>query len=115
MKKKVLGAVLFSFLFASCTNDSSDDLIIANEEIEIITYTKNVKSIIDQSCATSGCHNANAGGLILETFNQVKNAVLNRNLVGRMESSSSPMPASGNLPQSTINIIKTWQEEGFLE
>ncbi|QOD61773.1 hypothetical protein H9I45_04820 [Polaribacter haliotis] len=104
--------------FSNCSNSSTEDLIEPEKPTDTsITYNKDVKKIIDQSCATSGCHNTsgNSGGLILENFNQVKTAVLNRGLINRMESSSAPMPASGNLPQTTINIIKNWQQQGFIE
>jgi hypothetical protein len=108
----LLTLVLF---FANCTSVSTDDLTIPAPAS--ITYTANVKAIIDQSCATSGCHNAtgNSGSLILEDFTQVRNAIQSRNALGRMESTSNPMPASGNLPSTSIQIIKNWRDQGYIE
>ncbi len=108
---------LLSFLSFACSSVSTDDLIIDdNPSNGTITYTANVKTIIDQSCAVSGCHNSNgnAAGLIMETFDQVRNAVMNRGVISRMESTIAPMPASGNLPQPTIDIIKSWKDQGYL-
>jgi hypothetical protein len=100
----------------SCTSESTKDLI-AVEIPTFISYTNNVKSIIDQSCATSGCHNAtsNSANLILESYTQVQNAFVNRDALGRMRSINNPMPASGNLPPTSIEIIETWIDEGYLE
>lgn len=113
--KKIFSLLLIALFFSNCTSDSTDDLTTPTPIL--ITYTANVKSIIDQSCATSGCHNAagNSSNLTLETFTQVKNAFLNRNALVRMESTNNPMPASGNLPNTSIQIIKDWRDQGYLE
>ena len=99
-------------IFVEITPDDLTDPIPT-----VITYKANVKSIIDQSCAVSGCHNAatNTAGLTLETYEQVKDAMVNRNTIGRMESSSAPMPPTGNLPTTTISIIKKWKEQGYID
>ncbi len=72
---------------------------------------------MDTSCATSGCHNAasNSAGLTLETYAQVKDAFLNKNALGRMESTTASMPPIGNLPTTSIQIIKNWRDQGYLE
>ncbi len=113
--KKFFPLFSLALFFSNCTSVSTEDLTIPAPSI--ITYTANVKSIIDQSCATSGCHNAagNSGNLILEDFAQVRNAFLNRNALGRMESTSNPMPPTGNLPTTSIQVIKDWMEQGYIE
>jgi len=113
--KKLFSLFFLAFIFFNCTSVSTDDLTIPTPTI--INYTANVKTIIDQSCATSGCHNsaANSGNLVLENFTQVKNAFLNRNALGRMESSTNPMPPSGNLPNTSIQVIKDWRDQGYIE
>ncbi|MFN0729006.1 hypothetical protein [Polaribacter gochangensis] len=113
--KKLSALLLLAILFTNCTSVSTEDLTVPTPNS--ITYTVNVKTIIDQSCATSGCHNAtgNSGGLTLETYIQVKNAFENRSALVRMESTSNPMPASGNLPNTSIQIIKNWRDQGYIE
>lgn len=113
--RKLLSFLITTLFFFNCTSDSTDDLTIQTPTV--VSYTKNIKTIIDQSCATSGCHNAtgNSGGLTLETYTQVKNAFENRNALVRMESTSNPMPASGNLPSTSIQIIKNWRDQGYIE
>lgn len=114
MKKIFLLGVL-AVIGMSCESDSTDDLTIPPPQI--VTYVANVKTIIDQSCATSGCHNAasNSAGLTLETYAQVRNAFETRGALGRMRSSSAPMPPTGNLPGTTIAIIVDWVNQGYLE
>jgi hypothetical protein len=113
--KNLFSLLLFTFLFVSCSSDSTEDLTTPTPTS--VTYTASVKAIVDQSCATTGCHNstANSGGLTLENYTQVKNAFQNRNALGRMESTSNPMPASGNLPSTSIEIIKKWRDQGYVD
>lgn len=113
--RKLFSLLIITLFFFNCTSDSTDDLTTPTPTVA--TYNDNVKSIIDQSCATSGCHNAtsNTAGLTLETFTQVKNAFINRNALGRIESTSSPMPPNGNLPNTSIQIIKDWKNQGYLK
>ena len=113
--KKIFTLCFFTILFSNCATDSTDDLTTPIPTA--ITYTQNVKAIIDTSCSTSGCHNAagNSAGLTLETYLQVKDAFINRNALGRMESTTASMPPSGNLPSTSIQIIKNWRDQGYLE
>ncbi len=113
--KKLFTLFIFALLCSNCTSDSTDDLTIPIPTV--ITYTQNVKMILDTSCATSGCHNAasNTAGLTLETYAQARNAFENRNALGRMESTTASMPPSGNLPSTSIQIIKNWRDQGYLE
>ena len=106
---------IFGILFSNCTSDSTDDLTIP--VMTAITYTQHVKPILDTSCATSGCHNAtsSAAGLVLETYVQAKDAFENRFALGRMQSQGASMPPSGNLPDTTIEIMKDWRDQGYLE
>ncbi|OSY89059.1 hypothetical protein WH52_03360 [Tenacibaculum holothuriorum] len=81
------------------------------------TYVANVKTIIDNSCATASCHDATnpTAGLPLTNYTQVKNAAQNGNLIARMNSTANPMPQSGLLPTATRAIIDKWKTDGFLE
>ena len=113
--KKISLLFIFTILLTSCSSDSTDDLTIPIPNT--ITYTQNIKAITDTSCATSGCHNAtsNSSGLTLETYIQVKDAFVNKNALVRMESTTASMPPSGNLPSTSIQMIKNWRDQGYLE
>ncbi len=118
MKSKYLILTLIITLFSSCSYNSEDDL---TEEIiidDFVTYEANVKSIIDNNCIA--CHNnppVNGAPMSLITFNDVKDAVQNRNLIGRISATdASVMPFGGpRLPQNLIDLVIQWEQEGFLE
>ena len=113
--KQLLLLCIFAIVCSNCTSDSTDDLTIPIPSA--ITYTQHVQPILDTSCATSGCHNAssNTAGLVLETYDQAKDAFENRFALGRMQSQGASMPPSGNLPSTSIDIIRNWKDQGYLE
>ena len=83
---------------------------------EKTTYDKDVKTLINNSCATAACHGADNPpyGLALTNYEQVKNSAINGNLIGRINSSSNPMPPSGK-NNTIIAIIDKWKNDGYLE
>ncbi|GGA68864.1 hypothetical protein GCM10008015_07050 [Flavobacterium palustre] len=104
----------------ACSNDNPDTLMedIPNENA--VTYKQNVKSIIDNNCIS--CHAAtpvNGAPMSLVTYAQVKNAIQNRGLLNRISlnnGNSLLMPQGGpRLPQTTIDIVAQWQQDGLLE
>jgi uncharacterized membrane protein len=122
MKKPLhffISSSLCLIFFSSCTNASEEDLIEPFEEVETVTYTENVKAIIDNNCIF--CHNnppVNGAPNPLITFQQVREAVENRDLIGLINSNdpSERMPLGGQpLTQQQIEIIEQWEIDGLLE
>ena len=116
--KKILLIINICFVILSCTNVSEEDLIDVAPLPESVTYVDNVKSIIDNNCIS--CHSdppKNGAPIPLASYSNVKDAVLNHNLIGRITGSSgSLMPQGGpKLPQNLIDIIIQWQADGLLE
>ena len=110
----------FALLLVSCTDDNPSTLIDTPPITGVATYNQNVKSIIDNNCVV--CHAAvpkNGAPMSLVTYDQVKNVVLNRGLLNRISlenGNSSLMPQGGpRLPQTTIDVIKKWEQDGLLE
>ncbi|WP_395045297.1 hypothetical protein [Flavobacterium sp.] len=120
MKIKVYAFYLFTIIFfSSCSNDSTDDLIDSNLS-QNVTYNSTVKNIIDNNCIQ--CHGTtptNGATLSLTTYENVKNAILTLSLFERIsssEGSSGAMPDGGpRLPQTSINLIEQWKNEGLAE
>jgi hypothetical protein len=101
----------------SCSNDSTADLI-DNSTVETVTYTENIKDIIDTNClACHGIIPSFGATISLSSYENVKDAVLNRGLIDRIsrpEGSSGAMPLSGpKLPSNKINFIIQWQSQNF--
>jgi uncharacterized membrane protein len=80
-----------------------------------VTYEKQVKGIISTSC--TGCHSASGTKQqpYLDTYQLVKD---NSNvIIGRIELPSGNdnlMPPGKKLPQATIDIIKAWKSQGYI-
>ena len=119
MKKTSITLSFFVLLLLSCTNVSEEDLVDNTIPIIDITYTEDVKVIIDNNCTF--CHASppiNGAPMSLVTFDNVKEAVENRNLLGRIstEDLGFVMPFGGpRLPQNLINIVIQWETDGLLE
>lgn len=81
---KVTLLTFISIAFLSC---STKEIPVTPEVTEKITYVKNVKSIVDNSCATSSCHDAvgPAAGLKLTTYSEVKSSAQNGNFHARID------------------------------
>lgn len=80
-----------------------------------VSYAKDISSIIKNSCATSGCHNASAsGGYNLSSYSGVKTMVDNNLFLAVIESGSMPKNAS-KLDNCTINKVRSWINNGALE
>lgn len=118
MKKNLLIILILSMVL-NCTNVSEEDLIDAQPLPEIVTYQANVKAIIDNNCLN--CHGipqTNGATIPLVSYTDVKSAVENNNLIGRISgtSSGSLMPLGGpKLPQNLIDTIIQWEADGLLE
>lgn len=108
-----------TFLMASCavfivSCESNTYNEISTQTVNP-TYNANIKQIVTNNCTS--CHFGANQFPNLETYNAVKNACLNNNLVCRIESEScgERMPLGGKLPQSDIDLIKLWVANGFTE
>lgn len=118
MKHKVILLIL-AITFSNCSNVSESDLIDATPINDPITYTSQVKAIIDNNCIE--CHNnppINDAPMSLLNYEDVVDAIQNRDLIDRISSQDLGfvMPFGGpRLPQNLIDIIIQWEEEGFIE
>ncbi len=122
MKKYTTFLVLIIVInsFISCSSDSTEDLETTNIPDDKVTYTNNIKSIIDTNCIS--CHSSppvNGAPIALVTFSQIKNGTQNGNVINRIEreqGSSGVMPPVGStLSAAQIQLIKDWQTDGYLE
>lgn len=117
MKNKIYFFLTISFFtLNSCTTDSISDLGSITETTA--TYTLTVRSIVDNNCIQ--CHAStpvNGAPMSLTTYENVKDAVLNRGLldrISRAEGTSGAMPFGGpRLPQTSIDAINNWANNNF--
>ena len=119
MKSKYFITIAIASLVLGCSYNSEDDL---TEEIiieDFVTYDDNIKSIIDNNCI--GCHSnppVNGAPMPLTTYDDVKEAVEDRDLIERISTTDAGfvMPFGGpRLPQNIIDLVIQWEEEGLRE
>ncbi len=76
-----------------------------------VSWSNQIKSIVDRSCAKAGCHVAGTGRVDLTTFENVK---LHAGQI-RARVISRSMPFDGKLPDDQIQLISCWVEDGAQE
>ena len=116
MKKflPTLVVALTLLLTMSCSSDSEDPMPPPTGPV---TYEGAVKAIIDGQCLA--CHidpPVNGAPFPLTNYNQVSSqAALILTSISRQSGATAAMPPSGRLPQSTIDVIEQWIQDGTLE
>jgi len=119
MKKTLAAITLFAITLYACTNASEDDLINSDPISTLVTYNNDIKTIIDNNCIS--CHKSpaiNGASIPLLTYENVKSAVQNNNLISKINGNGPGglMPMGGpKLPQSLIDLIEKWETDGLLE
>jgi hypothetical protein len=112
MKTHSLIITLSSFLFIwSCTKDSTSQCLTVG-----MTYTKNIKSIIDANCVS--CHGSTnpSGSVRLVTYTEVKsvNPINFKGVINHSQSFKA-MPPTSKMSQCNIDMIEAWLNAGSPE
>lgn len=119
----VVAALLFSIkvVLVSCTKDHAPappvitEIVLTDECPDTIFYSETIKPLIDQNCATSGCHDATSHqqGYDLTTYASVS---ANANIIiESMHGVTVPLMPLGNaLDSASINHFECWVNQGKL-
>ena len=107
--------VIIQLWTQSCYYDHEQDLYhlrIVDCKTVSASFTTNVQPILSSYCATPSCHNSTgAGGVVLQTYDQVKSKL---DRVNQRVLSDKTMPPNGALTTSELNIIQCWISGGGL-
>jgi hypothetical protein len=117
MKKTVIYfAVLLvtSFTFEACKKDKTPEVIVPLECNDTISFSATIEPLINQSCATSGCHNSTgSGGYNFSGYTSIFN---NREIILktiRHEDGVTAMPIGApKLSDTQINAVACWIQQG---
>jgi cytochrome c5 len=122
MKKIINLMIVACGIFAfSCQSNTYEELVPKPEtnNNEKVTYAKNIKPIFDASCTT--CHKL--GGKpqtkpYFDTYDLAKQVTETSELLCRIDGGGAcngdVMPPTGKWPQITIDLVKSWKEQGYI-
>ncbi|CAA9201251.1 c-type cytochrome [Flavobacterium collinsii] len=129
MKKTVAITILAAALTLISCSDSdtyqdietppvTDTPTPGTNPVVTISYSKNVKAIIDANCV--GCHQSgrSAGFRPLTTYAEVKTATEGAGLLNRIQLQNGQqgiMPQAGRMSQANIDLIVKWNTDGLKE
>ena len=113
MKKIVtITYVILILLLYGCYFDNEEELYPnTNCDITAVTYTNTISPLMTSSCATTGCHVAGTGRVLLTNYAEVKTAI------GGVENravTKKDMPPAGALASCDITKLKAWIDAGAL-
>lgn len=85
------------------------------EQSNLVTYENRARLILDNACVE--CHNGvtPTAGIRLDNFSFAMDVAESGRMIARMTDQDNPMPPSGNLPDSIVDDIMQWIEDGLLE
>lgn len=118
MKKLIYLFLLSMTILIACDKEDDDPITPGACDNTSYTYTNDIKSIFDASCAFSGCHDVatQSGGKNLTTYAGVNAAGLTSIVAAIEHTGPIPMPYQlPKLPNATIQKIKCWVSKGAPE
>ena len=108
--------------WTACSDDSKTNWLeqanCAGIDADSNTYGLSVKTVLDVSCALSGCHDAAtaSSGVNLSTYAGAKAAFESGNALCAINHGDGclEMPQGGaKLPGATINVLACWAKNGY--
>lgn len=111
MKKiiKVLLLVAGAFI-VSCESNTYNEISVTATNP---TYTTNVEPVIKANCVS--CHSVGGTYPTLTTYTQVIASTSTGNLICRIDQiCGAVMPPNGAMSKQTVDMIKLWKQQGFV-
>lgn len=108
------GLVIISVLITSCQYDNEEELYPDVEcDTVNVSYAEDIEPIIDNSCATSGCHvDGGTGNGSFKNYTRVKAKVDNGSMRQRVVVTQDMPPDPESLTACQINKIDAWIDAG---
>lgn len=109
MRQLFVLLVISVFILHACTASQEDPV----PDNITVTYTGDIKHIMDVHCLS--CHGApptNGAPMSLTTLDAVKEAIIDRGLIERVEEGSMP-PTGTPLTNVQVQALKDWKTENY--
>jgi cytochrome c5 len=102
--------------FNSCDSNTYEEV----SKITNPTYEANIKSIFSSNCTSCHSESGTQQSPYLTTYAEVKDGIENGVVLCIIDNPeacfySNIMPPAGRMPQTTIDLIKLWQTNGYIE
>ena len=115
MKKRLLFTFLLAFTTLACTTAIIED---ADPDAqpplqENVRYNPEISGIMTNYCTTCLSGPAASAGVALTSYEDVRFYTASGNLLGRINSTTNPMPPNGLIPVIDRQRIAKWAEDGF--
>ncbi len=125
MKYIFLAGFFIALVALACNKDSAssdylDQADCTGIDASTNTYNLSIKAILNNNCATSGCHDAStsAEGIDLSSYSAAKDAFNRTECLCSIHHGSGCTPMPQDKPQlsdSDINKIDCWVKNGYAE
>jgi len=114
--KKMMCIISLALVSIACESRTYEEISDKTPVVELVTYNKDVKPIIDANCIV--CHSAGGAASFQPwtSYSQVKNnidKIIDR--IGRPVGDPQKMPQGGSLSPTQISIITKWKADGLTE
>lgn len=124
MRKKTiisLSAIALSIfaisIHSSCYKDNKASMYPSTAacDTNTVTWANDIQPLVNNSCATSGCHDASgAGGYALNTYAGVKTMVDKQRFIAVMVNGTMPK-GGATMDACSINKVRAWINRGALQ
>ncbi len=114
----VLSFIAISSLAVSCKKDKAPGVGPVDVCADTVSFTQVVQPLIEQNCATSGCHDANTAQSGFNFSGHFNISVFSDSMIGaiRHDPGFVPMPfAQPKFADSLIQQIECWIAQGKLD
>jgi len=114
--RNILGVGILCIALSSCYYDNVEELYPyadANCDTLNVGFSSGISEIIYQSCATTNCHVAGTGRVLLTNYTEVK-ATIDNGLFVQRAIYAQDMPPQGPLSSCNIKKITAWINNGAL-
>ncbi len=106
----IIAYFLLIFGINGCYFDNEEELYpTTNCNTNQVTFSNTISPLITNSCATTGCHVAGTGRVLLTNYAEIKTVI---NAVEKRTITDKNMPPSGSLSVCDLSKLKKWIDEG---
>lgn len=111
----IISTAIITLIF-SCEKRTFEDITDNTPITQTVKYTANLKPIIQTNCISCHAAGGSAAYYPLTNYQETKAAIDNILLrIQKPTGDPEKMPQGGSLSQNSIDIIKKWKSDGFLE